>query len=70
MATETKPVVLKPETRAVVEKKAKTCWMCKWVLESITEDNELRNWPLDKTGEEIQFPVAGQKFHIARELES
>lgn len=69
MATETKPVVLRPETRAVVAKKAKAgCFMCRHILESITKENELRDWPPNVVGEEVQFPVAGQKFHIFCEI--
>ncbi len=70
MQSATMRVGLKPETAEVVRGKAKAgCFLCKRILQTMGEGNELNEWPgSGDTGEDRpEFPVSGQRNHVLLE---
>jgi len=67
MTTPTKQIALTPGTLEVVKAKAAAgCFMCRWTLEALGPDQELRAWP--QSDQEVQYPIEAQKYHITKEL--
>ena len=48
-------------------KAAEGCVLCKWALQSMTEERVLRNWPLGEDAE-VRYPVGAQRYHILGEI--
>jgi hypothetical protein len=62
MAGLKKAVALTAETLAGVRERAKSCFMCGFIVEALGRGSELRDWP--PGAEEARFPVEGQEAHI------
>ena len=70
MQSATMGVALKPETAEVVRARAKAgCFLCKRILQTMGEGNELNDWPgSGGMGEDrTEFPVSGQRNHVLLE---
>jgi len=63
-----KVIRLLPETRALLEKRAPTCFLCRHVIEAMSAENELRVWPPGAEGASVCMSVSGQKNHVELEL--
>ena len=66
MTAPVKQIALTPATLEDVKAKARAgCFMCRYTLEALGPEFELRDWP--PGGEEAQYPVEAQKYHILKE---
>lgn len=68
-------VALSPAMRDFVKRRAGTCrkpdgvgcFYCARILDSLSKDGMLREWPQDKTPEQGKIPVESQKAHLMLE---
>lgn len=73
---EMKGLALSPEVKALVKARAGTCrkpdgvgcWYCARILDALSKDGMLRDWPQDKTPEQVRIPVDSQQAHLIIEL--
>ena len=59
----------KEETRALIESRAATCFLCKWIVEDARANGKLTDWPYDSNNKG-QFPLEGKIVHVKLETAS
>lgn len=61
--------VLNPETKALLESRFDSCFLCKWIVEDFLKHGKLTGWPKNEMCGD-QFPITGKLAHIRLEKRS
>jgi hypothetical protein len=66
MAQRQKAHALTAETLAKVKERARACFMCRYILEALGPEFELRDWP--PGAETADFPASAQAAHVRTDV--